>query len=110
MKSDNRPFTLIAWMKGQFVASDAPLGRPGDYYLAVNRTDELMERLMERGVSMKFETIMDLLLEAFVAGFESSREGRNFEHCTGGVDAHLSKVAPDAIAEIVKKALSEGKL
>lgn len=45
MKSDNRPFALIAWMKGQFVADDAPLGRPGDYYAAVRETDKLFKSM-----------------------------------------------------------------
>ena len=46
MKYANRPPVPIGWTKGAFVADDVPLGRPGDYYEAVRRTDALIDRLM----------------------------------------------------------------
>ncbi|WP_155836982.1 hypothetical protein [Paraburkholderia mimosarum] len=46
MNKGNRAVTLIAWRKREFVAHDMPMGRPADYYTAVNETEKLFQRLM----------------------------------------------------------------
>lgn len=46
MNSNNRPPAPIAWVKGQFVATDVPLAKPGHYYNAVRFTDHLIFLLM----------------------------------------------------------------
>ena len=45
MEFANQPAALIAWLKGQFVADDAPLGRPADYYAAIKETERLFNRM-----------------------------------------------------------------
>jgi hypothetical protein len=59
-------------------------------------------------VSGPAKGLINLMVDAFIAGFEASREGFNGEHCPAEKHDQLVDIAAEKVAEILAAAIRAG--